>query len=100
MRTVKQISAIVGRAPSTVYSQVLRLRLEPSRIEVLSKQSKRYWYKDDDVNKVLDFYLKLDNPEVVVEKKPKRQLFPSVIYVTRTTEIYPSKLNYLTFEKL
>lgn len=100
MKTIKQISAIVGRAPTTVNSQVFKMGLVPEIVEPINKRCNRYWYNQNDVAKILGFYESLDNPEVVVQRKQKKMIFPEFIYVTRETEIIHSKLNFLKLSEL
>ena len=70
---------------SAIQYRVEKLRL-PYRIHKVNGSLKIRYYTDGEVSQILNYKSKAFNPEI--------------IYVTRTTFIYESKLNFLNLNQL
>lgn len=81
---LKAVSQAYGMSKENLRYRCQRLNIRPVNYQG------RYEYRLNslDIDRILDLV------------KRKSDGFPDIIYVTRTTEIYPSKINFLTLEKL
>lgn len=86
--TLRQIAVYLKTAQSTAYDRAKSLGILSERVMVL----KRKLYTED-------HFLKLK--QSFEDYRFRRSGYvPEIIYVTRTTEIYQSKMNFLTLEQL
>lgn len=81
--TIKEISDMFNIPTSTLRVRCLNKGYLPRTF----KGKHQYMLTDFEAKEILD-------------KKHKKEAYPEIIYVTRTTEIYHSKLNFLTLEQL
>lgn len=81
---LKAISHAYGMSKENLRYRCQRLNIRP----VTHNGKYEYRLNSLDIDRIMDLV------------KRKSDGFPDVIYVTRTTEIYQSKLNYLEFEQL
>ena len=81
--TLKQISDIYDISIDTLRYRCMKLELTP----IIHNGKYQFGIESKDVFKIL-------------ERPNKTAKVPDIIYVTRSTETYPSKLNYLPLNKL
>ena len=69
--------------------------------ETLLKRCQKYDYRPNYHNGNYQYLLNKKQVEKITDYYYRRtDALPTIIYVTRTTEIYQSKLNFLTLDKL
>lgn len=87
--TLRQLAVFLQSKDSTVYDRANYLGILSERVVV----DKRKLYTEE-------HYLKLKQSFENYRFRASGYKVPEIIYVTRTTEIYQSKLNFLTLEQL
>ena len=75
---------------TTVERVALSLRIKIKKI--CHKGKSQRWYTYQDYCNIKQELLRRGR---ILEAKKEKEKFPDVIYVTRTYEIYPSKMNYI-----
>ena len=96
MKTVKQIAEKANRAGSTISAYIHKLNIKPCKTNKLKGSFVRHFYSNSDIDIIIEHVWSLNQGR----RRIKGLFFPDIIYVTRTTEIYQSKLNFLTLKQL
>jgi hypothetical protein len=98
--SIRQIAHLVGREDVTVNARAQKVGAVPFKVDTVNKGLKRYWYNSEQAEKIFRFYRAQEEKDAFKKRKHKPTVFPEIIYVTRTTEIYESRLNYTELNKL
>ncbi len=96
MKTVKQIAEKANRAGSTISAHIHRLNIKPCFSDKIKSSFVTNFYSEKDTDIIIKHIWSLNQGK----RRIKGLFFPDIIYVTRTTEIFQSKMNFLTLEQL
>jgi hypothetical protein len=94
--TVKEIAKECERVDYTIYYWIYKNKFKPKKRELVKGNAYINYYSKGQKTKILADIQEVEKSQSLIP--PKR--IPEIIYVTRTTEIYQSKLNFLELNQL
>lgn len=94
--TVKDIAKECQRIDYTIYYWIRKNNFKPIKSELIKGNAYINYYSEGQKVKILADIEEVEKAQSLIP--PKR--IPEIIYVTRTTEIYQSKLNFLELHQL
>ena len=94
--TVRDIAKESERRIETIYYHIRKQNIKPIKSELIKGNAYTNFYSEGQKTTILG---SIEEVEKNQARNPPKSI-PEIIYVTRTTEILHSKLNFLTLEQL